>query len=50
MYKLTEIEEKVILQRVLNLDTRGFSPRLSSVKEIANLILQSREGGRVRKN
>ena len=39
MYKLTEIEEKVILQRVIDLDTRGFSPRLSSVEEIANLIL-----------
>ena len=50
MHKLTEIEEKVILQRVIDLDTRGFSPRLSGVKEIANLILQSRGGGRVGKN
>ena len=39
MHKLTEIEEKVILQRVIDLDTRGFSPRLSGVEEIANLIL-----------
>ena len=42
MHKLTKTEEEVILQRVLDLDTRGFSPRISSIKEIANLILESR--------
>ena len=50
MHKLTEIEEKVILQRIIDLDARGFSPRLSGVEEMANLILQSRGGGRVGKN
>ena len=47
IYKLTKTKEEVILQRVLNLDTRGFSPYISSIEEIANLILESRGVGRV---
>ena len=42
MYKLTKTNEEVILQKVLNLDTRGFSPYISSIKEIVNLILELR--------
>jgi len=47
MHKLTKTEEEVILQRVLDLDARGFSPRISSIEEMANLILESRGAGRV---
>jgi hypothetical protein len=46
---LTPIEEEVIIQYILDLDTRGFAPRLTSVKDIANYILESRGGRRVGK-
>ena len=50
MTKLTELKEKVILERILDLATRGFAPRIASVKDIANFILASQGRGRVRKN
>jgi len=34
--KLTDLEEKVILERVLDLDARGFPPRLSDLREMAD--------------
>ena len=40
--KLNDIEEDTIVQYILNLDSRGFSPRLASVEDIANLILKLR--------
>ena len=48
--KLRKLEEEVILNNIIDLDSRGFAPRLSSVEEIANLILASRGGNRVKKN
>jgi hypothetical protein len=48
-YKLTELEEEVLIRKILNIDARGFAPRLSSVEDIANFILESRGGKRVRK-
>ena len=48
-YKLTEIKEKVIIRYIPDLDTRGFAPRLTSIKDIANYILESRGGKRVEK-
>ena len=48
-HKLTEIKEEVIIRYILDLDIRGFAPRLTSIKDIANYILESREGKRVRK-
>jgi transposase len=47
--KLTELEEDVIVQNILDMDTRGFAPQLTSVEDMANLILQTRGGQRVRK-
>ena len=44
---MTEQEEEVILQRILDLDSRGFSPHIKEVEEIANLILESRGAERV---
>ena len=43
-HKLTEIEEEVIVQYILDLDSRGFAPRLANVEDIANHILESRGG------
>ena len=47
--KLTILEEEVIIRNILNIDSRGFVPRLASVKDIANYILKSRGGKRVGK-
>ena len=48
-YKLTELEEEVVIRHILELDTRGFAPRLAGVEDIANYILESRGGRRVGK-
>ena len=40
--KLTQNEEDVLLQRILDLDAQGFPPQLSIVRDIANIILSSR--------
>jgi hypothetical protein len=48
-HKLTEVEEEVIIQYILDLDTRGFAPRLAGVEDMANYILESRGGKRVGK-
>ena len=42
--KLTELEEEVVYRNILKLDSRGFTPRLASIKDIANFILESRGG------
>jgi hypothetical protein len=47
--KLSRLEEEVIIQRILDLDSRGFAPRLASVEDMANYILESRGGKRVGK-
>lgn len=49
-YKLTDLEEESILQYILDLDSRGFAPRLASVEDMANLLLESRGALRVGKN
>ena len=47
--KLTKLEEEVIVQYILDLDDRGFGPRLASVEDMANYLLETRGGKRVRK-
>jgi transcriptional regulator with XRE-family HTH domain len=42
--KLTKLEEEVIVRNILNIDSRGFTPRLASVEDIANFILKSQRG------
>jgi hypothetical protein len=32
----------MIVRYILDLDSRGFAPRLVSIKDIANLLLESR--------
>lgn len=46
-HKLTETEEEVIVRYILDLDARGFAPRMAGVEDMANLILTSRGGRRV---
>ena len=41
-YKLTNLEEEVLIQYILDLDSRGFAPWLDGVEDIANLLLKSR--------
>ena len=45
--KLTPIEEKVIMERILDLDSRAFPVRHQHVKDMANLLLAERDAGRV---
>jgi hypothetical protein len=48
--KLTDLEEKTIIGYILDLDSQGFPPRLSGVEDMANRLLELRDGGRVGKN
>ena len=43
-HNLSELEEEVLIQHILNIDERGFVPRLASIEDIANYILESRGG------
>jgi hypothetical protein len=45
--KLTDLEESVIVQYILDLDAKGFPPRLSGVEDMANRLLAERDAGRV---
>ena len=47
--KLTKLEEEVIIRYILDMDVRGFAPRLASVEDMANYILESREAQHVGK-
>ena len=47
--KLSKLEEEVIIRYILDLDSRGFAPRLAGVEDMANYILESRGGKRVGK-
>jgi hypothetical protein len=47
--KLSELEEEVIIRNILDLDSRGFAPRLASVEDIVNYILESQREKRVEK-
>ena len=48
--KLTKLEEETIVRHVFDRDSRGFSPRLANVEDIANYLLEARKGKRVGKN
>jgi hypothetical protein len=41
--KLTDLEEQTIVQYIIELDTRAFSPRLYSVEDMANHLLRERD-------
>src|ERR1700712_2010773 len=44
IHKLTLIEEQTIVRCILNLDARGFAPRLCEVADMANTLLATRGG------
>jgi hypothetical protein len=46
---LTIAEEELTIRYILNLDTRGFSPRRADVEDMANLLITYRGTRRVRK-
>ena len=51
--KLTDSEENVTIQYILDLDSRAFPPRISGVKNMANRLLAERDvsgASRVRTN
>jgi hypothetical protein len=41
--KLTELEENVIVQNILDINTRRFALRLANIEDIINYILDLRE-------
>lgn len=45
--KLTDLEEKVLLDRILDLDLRGFQPRLEDIREMADRLRTDRNASRV---
>jgi hypothetical protein len=49
-HRLTALEEEAIVQYVLKLDSRGFSPHLAGVEDMANLLLTDRGEKPVGKN
>ena len=46
--KLTDLEESVIVQYILDLDTKRFPPRLSTIKDIADRLFAKRDERYVR--
>ena len=48
--KLTKSEEDAIVEYILDLDERAFPPRIAGVEDMANLLLESRDGGCVGPN
>jgi transposase len=45
--KMTDLEEQIILERILDLDSQGFAPQIASVEDMANFILKSQGKERV---
>src|SRR5450432_2212635 len=45
--KFTDLEEQVLVERILELDSKGFPPRLCIVEDMANRIIELRDGRRV---
>ena len=39
---LTKLEEEVVIEHILDLDSRGFAPSLDAVRDMANKLLAER--------
>jgi hypothetical protein len=45
--KITDLEETVLVEHILDLAAKGFPPRLCVVEDMANRIIATRDGERV---
>ncbi|EAQ84697.1 hypothetical protein CHGG_08711 [Chaetomium globosum CBS 148.51] len=45
--KLTDLEESIVVQYILDLDSKGFPPRLCGVEDMANGLLAKRDARRI---
>ena len=45
--KLSDLEELVLVQHILDLATKGFPPWISTVEDMANRLLTTRDAPRV---
>jgi hypothetical protein len=45
--KLSNLEEDTLLEFIVDLDSRGYPPRLSGVEQMANRLLDARDAPRV---
>jgi hypothetical protein len=45
--KMTDLEEIILVEHILDLATKGFPPRLCVVEDMANRIIVTRTGERV---
>ncbi|USP82162.1 hypothetical protein yc1106_09436 [Curvularia clavata] len=45
--KLTKLEEEMIVDHILNLDSRGFAPTYAAVRDMADKLLAARGAGQV---
>jgi hypothetical protein len=45
---MTDLEESVLVEHILDLAAKGFPPRLCVVEDMANHIIVTRDGERVR--
>ncbi|KAJ0131573.1 Uncharacterized protein HZ326_25337 [Fusarium oxysporum f. sp. albedinis] len=48
--RLSNLEEQIIVEHILNLDSRGYPPRLRDIEEIANQLFANRKAPPVSKN
>ena len=48
-YKITELKEKIIIQYILDIDSKGFQPKLKNIKDIVNHILELRNTKHIKK-
>ena len=48
-YNLSELEENIIIQYIIDLDSKDFVSKYKAIEDIANYILDSKRGKRIRK-
>jgi len=48
-HKLIKIKEKIIIRYILDLDSRGFAPWFTNMKDIANYIFKLQRGKCIKK-
>ncbi len=46
-YRLTPTEKETLLRYILDLDSRGFAPRIDNVEDMANILLATHNTERI---